>query len=76
MRVRVIFCVVAVNRDDPVTDDDIAFADCDARGNLLGVELLGPCEIRVLDQIARKEPIIRRFVRENIPSKLVPARAS
>jgi uncharacterized protein YuzE len=52
------------------------FADYDSRGNLLGIELLGPCEIRTLDQITRKEPVIRRFVREAIPNKLVVSRAS
>jgi hypothetical protein len=51
-----------------------AFADYDASGLLLGIELLAPCEIEVLDDLAAKEPEpIRRFLRGSPPRELVPA---
>ncbi len=48
-----------------------AFANYDRNGRLLGLELLGPCEINVLDRIARNEPKeVKDFFRKNIPSQL------
>jgi hypothetical protein len=48
-----------------------AFANYNARGELLGVELLGPCEISVLDRIARKEPnTVRNFFRQSVPRQM------
>jgi uncharacterized protein YuzE len=46
--------------------DGAAFADYDRRGNLLGIELLEPCSISVLDLIAEKPPV-KKFIRESIP---------
>jgi len=44
------------------------FADYDSRGRLLGIELIGPCEIDVLKRIARKEPQPnRRFFQQSVP---------
>ena len=43
-----------------------AFADYDKDGRLLGIELLGPCRVGVLDRIARHAPA-KRFVREAVP---------
>ena len=44
------------------------------RGKLLGIELLGPCEIEVLDEIAREEPDeIREFFLRSPPRELVLA---
>jgi hypothetical protein len=55
-------------------DDGNAFADYDRRGKLLGIELLGPCEVKVLDKITRKEPVVvRKFVRRAVPREMVPA---
>ena len=52
----------------------IAFADYDANGLLLGVELLAPCEIAVLDKIGAAEPEpVRRFLRGSPPRELVSA---
>jgi len=52
------------------------FADYDRNGRLLGIELIGPCEINILERIARKEPQpVRRFVQQ-IPRdfELAPTR--
>lgn len=41
-----------------------AFADYDKNGWPLGIELLGPCNARVLDKLAKKEfAPIKRFLR-------------
>lgn len=51
-----------------------AFADYDAAGLLLGVELLAPCAVDVLDRIAATEPeAIRQFLRGGPPPALVSA---
>jgi uncharacterized protein YuzE len=47
-----------------------AFADYDRNGQLLGIELIGPCQISVLNQIA-KAPQIRRVVRAMLPSGMI-----
>jgi len=51
--------------------DGSAFADYGEDGKLLGIELLGPCEITVLDRIARKQPKVKEFLRRHIPRQLV-----
>jgi len=57
--------------------DGNAFADYDTAGNLLGVEILGPCQVKVLDRISRGEPkSVKRFLRGSIPVQmLVPPEA-
>src|SRR5262249_39385446 len=56
--------------------DGNAFADYDHDGRLLGIELLGPCQIAVLDRIARKEPAqVKKFVRQSMPRGLALATA-
>ena len=51
-----------------------AFADYDADGILLGIELLSPCEAQVLDRIADHEPpAILRFLRGAAPRELISA---
>jgi hypothetical protein len=54
--------------------EGLAYADYDAQGVLLGVELLGPCPIDVLDAVAagESEPV-KRFLRGGAPRELVPA---
>jgi hypothetical protein len=48
-----------------------AYADYDADGHLLGIELLGPCEVAVLDSLADGEPEpVKRFLRGGIPREL------
>jgi hypothetical protein len=50
-----------------------AFADYNSRGKLLGIELLGPCRVTVLDKITRKEPAaVRSFVQRAAPREMVP----
>ncbi len=57
-----------------------AFANYSRDGLLLGIELLAPCTIRVLDNIASKEPKAvrektRRFLRSHVPREMVEAAA-
>ena len=51
-----------------------AFVNCDSQGRLLGIELLGPCQVTVLDQLARKEsPTVKNFLRKSIPREMALA---
>jgi hypothetical protein len=51
-----------------------AFANFNKAGELLGIELLGPCRIAVLDKIAKKDRDVKRFVRANAPRRMLVAR--
>jgi uncharacterized protein YuzE len=59
--------------------DGRVLADYDGGGQLLGVEMLAPCEFTVFDSIADAEPEerlrepIRRFLRTATPSGLAGA---
>ena len=54
--------------------EGVAFADFGADGVLLGVELLAPCRVEVLDKIAEKEPeAVRRFLRHRIRQEMIRA---
>ena len=45
-----------------------AFADYNEEGLLLGIELLAPCSVEVLDSITQKEtPKVKQFVRQSTP---------
>ncbi len=46
--------------------DGLVFADYDKNKKLLGIEMLGPCKITVLDKIAQNERV-RKFVKKSIP---------
>ena len=48
-----------------------AFANYAANGQLLGVEILGPCNITVVDRIAPKEPKVKSFIKDKMPCELV-----
>jgi hypothetical protein len=52
--------------------DGAAFANYARNGELLGIELLAPCRLSVLDRITpdRQE---RRFIRDSIPKKMALA---
>jgi hypothetical protein len=50
--------------------DGNAFADYDRRGRLLGVELLAPCEARILDKIAPGR-LPKAFIRKSIPHQMM-----
>jgi uncharacterized protein YuzE len=55
--------------------DGTAFANYDRKGRLLGLELLGPCTVTVIERIIHDEPTkIRRFVKDNIPRKMAMSR--
>lgn len=58
--------------------DGVAFANYDLHGNLVGVELLEPCTITVLDKIVAKAPApernrVRKFFRSAAPREMVLA---
>lgn len=51
-----------------------AFADYGKNGWLLGIELLGPCELAALDKLAEEEPEpVKRFLLGSPPRELVTA---
>lgn len=55
--------------------DGAAFANYDQKGRLIGVELLAPCRVTVLSQLAAKEPPqyknrVKNFFRDNMPRKM------
>lgn len=50
-----------------------AFADYDASGLLLGLELLAPCEVDELVKFVATEPEpVKQFLRGSLPRELVP----
>lgn len=55
-----------------------AFADYDVNGRLLGIELIAPCRVAIVDQIAVKEPtevrrLTKRFMRKSGPAAMIAA---
>jgi len=49
-----------------------AFADYSEEGELLGIEFLAPCDVKMLDPITEKEPAkVKRFFRSAVPHELV-----
>jgi len=58
--------------------DGAAFADYNRDGELLGIELLGPCRATIVDQLAQNESVTLRksmkaFVRRVGPREIVAA---
>lgn len=54
--------------------EGVAFADYDNTGVLLGIELLAPCRLAVLDDLSQTEPeSVRRFLRGGLPCELIAA---
>jgi hypothetical protein len=54
--------------------EGVVYADYDSAGSLLGLELLGPCPVAVLDGVAQSEPeAVKQFLRSAAPRELVPA---
>lgn len=49
------------------------FVNYDKDGNLLGIEMLAPAKISVLDKITRGHPEMKRFVRRTVPRQMVGA---
>ena len=55
-------------------EEGIVYADYDSDGTLLGIELLGPCNIAVLEGVTANEPEpVKRFLRGGVPRGLVLA---
>ena len=58
--------------------DGAAFADYNKNGELIGIELLAPCSVTIVDQLAANETKAmrvktKRFMRESGPRKMVLA---
>jgi uncharacterized protein YuzE len=53
--------------------DGAVFTDYDQHGRLLGLEMLAPCRVSVLDNIARQASA-KRFIRRAIPRGMLAAR--
>ena len=51
-------------------EDGKVFVNRDRKGRLLGIEMLAPCRVAVLDRIAAGEPVTKRFLRLNIPRQM------
>ncbi len=55
-------------------EEGIVYADYDSHGELLGIELLGSCDIAVLERVTANEPeAVKHFLRSGAPRGLVPA---
>jgi uncharacterized protein YuzE len=50
-----------------------AFADYNAKGELLGIEQLGPCDAKVFNKIAAKDKRIRDFLKASVPPAMAIA---
>ena len=54
--------------------EGVAFADYGADGSLLGIELLAPCRVGILDRVAEKEPeAVRQFLRSGVRKEMISA---
>jgi hypothetical protein len=57
-------------------EEGMAYANYDKHGYLLGIELLEPCSVNVLNKIARKEPAatrnrVKKFLTGSAPREMV-----
>lgn len=55
--------------------DGAAFANYDRKGRLIGIELLAPCQVTVLNRLAASEPVkyqnrIKSFLKNSMPRKM------
>ena len=54
--------------------EGVAFADYGPDGLLLGIELLAPCAVEILDRISEKEPEpVRHFLRRGVRKEMICA---
>jgi uncharacterized protein YuzE len=52
--------------------EGIAFADYGVDGLLLGIELLAPCSVEILDRVSEKEPEpVRHFLRRGVRKEMI-----
>ena len=47
--------------------DGYAYADYNRRGELIGIELLGPCDVSVVDKIRKADVAAKSFIRSSAP---------
>ena len=52
--------------------EDTVLADDDSRGNLIGIEILGPVQIKILTRLVNStdRAAFRRFAKDGIPASL------
>lgn len=58
--------------------DGAVFADYNRHGELVGIELLSPCKVTVVDQLAANESAevrrrTKKFMRESCPRRMIAA---
>ena len=53
--------------------EGVAFADYGKKGELLGVEMLSPCELSVLDNIAKGDERVKQYIRSATPPAMLAA---
>lgn len=54
--------------------EGVAFADYGADGFLLGIELLAPCQVAVVDRASEREPeSVRQFLRKGVRKAMIVA---
>ena len=54
--------------------EGVAFADYAADGALLGIELLAPCPIELLENVAADEPEhVHQFLRQGVRKEMITA---
>jgi len=52
--------------------EGVAFADYEADGSLLGIELLAPCDAEVLERVSESEPeSVRQFLRYGVRKEMI-----
>ena len=54
-------------------DPGRVFVDYNSAGELLGIEMLAPSRIQVLDTITKNEPETQRFVNRSVPREMAIA---
>jgi uncharacterized protein YuzE len=54
-------------------EDGNVFADYNARGELLGIEVLGPAKLSTLDEIIGEDALMQQFVRRSVPREMALA---
>jgi uncharacterized protein YuzE len=54
--------------------EGVAFADYGAAGTLLGIELLAPCSVEILDRLSEPAPgPVREFLRRGVRKEMILA---
>jgi hypothetical protein len=71
-RILAVYCRVRKGRHRETKEivANKAFADYNAKGELLGIELLAPVNVAVLDRVTRDEPQSRDFMHRSIPREM------